>query len=212
MVRDFFSDFHKATDDVVLVTDGINAEIAVDAYSRGIFPWPVSEDLYFWHCPLQRAILRYHNLHLSRRNQALWRQTDFRFTFNQAFTEVVDGCRYAYRPQQGNSDTWITQDLVMLWHEFKRANRASTLEVWSGNRLVAGIFLVHFSYWSGESMFTRCNNGSKFGLVYLMHYLFEEMGIEFLDVQMMTPHVKSLGAELVSKRRFLSMFDCFSKS
>lgn len=205
MSQDYFRGFERATDDVVLVTNGINYEIAVAAYTRGIFPWPAHERLYFWHCPLKRAILKFQNLHLGKRTKALWRQNSFSFTFNQAFSEVINGCRYAYREQQGNSDTWITHDIVMLWHLLREENRCSTLEVWLEGRLVAGIVLVHLSYWSGESMFTRSNNASKFGLVYLMHYLYEELGVEFLDVQMMTPHIKNLGGEFVAKRQFLSM-------
>jgi leucyl/phenylalanyl-tRNA--protein transferase len=55
----------------------------------------------------------------------------------------------------------------------------------------------------GESMFYREPNASKLALLFLIDHV-RTRGSTWLDAQVMTPHMKALGAKDISRERFLS--------
>ncbi|MGI8566554.1 MAG: leucyl/phenylalanyl-tRNA--protein transferase, partial [Pyrinomonadaceae bacterium] len=57
---------------------------------------------------------------------------------------------------------------------------------------------------AGESMFYSRPSASKLALLHLIEHL-KERGAEWLDIQVMTPHMKALGAKLISRDLFLRM-------
>ncbi|MDH3520668.1 MAG: leucyl/phenylalanyl-tRNA--protein transferase, partial [Myxococcales bacterium] len=70
-------------------------------------------------------------------------------------------------------------------------------------RLVGGIYGVSLGgAFFGESMFTLRSNASKAAFAVLVAQL-ERWGFDFLDCQMHTPHLDSLGAILWPRARFL---------
>jgi leucyl/phenylalanyl-tRNA--protein transferase len=75
------------------------------------------------------------------------------------------------------------------------AGIAHSVEVWSGDDLVGGLFGSRIGRAAfGESMFSRAPNASKFALAAIL--VDAAWGdIAFLDTQFTTEHLLSLGAE-----------------
>jgi leucyl/phenylalanyl-tRNA--protein transferase len=82
---------------------------------------------------------------------------------------------------------------------------AHSLEVWDGARLVGGLYGVAVGgVFTGESMFHVASDASKVALVDLVARLAEAGGC-LIDVQMVTPHLASLGARDVPRAEFLDL-------
>jgi leucyl/phenylalanyl-tRNA--protein transferase len=78
------------------------------------------------------------------------------------------------------------------------------VEVWEGSELVGGIYGVEVGgVFAGESMFHRRSNASKFALLHLIELL-KKGGASWIDIQMLTPHMKALGAREISRDDFLN--------
>jgi leucyl/phenylalanyl-tRNA--protein transferase len=54
----------------------------------------------------------------------------------------------------------------------------------------------------GESMFHLLPNTSKLALLFLIDHL-RSRNAKWLDIQVMTPHMKTLGAKEISRKEFL---------
>lgn len=81
---------------------------------------------------------------------------------------------------------------------------AHSVEIWDGDELVGGLYgLAIGKIFFGESMFANKANASKFGFIHLAKYL-ERQGFELIDCQQDTPHLRSLGAELIDKETFFA--------
>jgi len=65
-----------------------------------------------------------------------------------------------------------------------------------------GIYLKEQQVFCGESMFARVSNASKYGFITLVNQLKDE-GVKLIDCQVYTKHLESLGAEEISRARFL---------
>jgi leucyl/phenylalanyl-tRNA--protein transferase len=64
----------------------------------------------------------------------------------------------------------------------------------------------HIGFFAGESMFHSAPDASKVALVALVEWL-RDTGASLLDVQWMTPHLRSLGAVEVSRHEYLERLD-----
>ena len=73
----------------------------------------------------------------------------------------------------------------------------------AGGEIVGGVYGVDAGgVFCGESMFHTEPNTSKFALLHLIEHL-RERGSTWLDVQVMTPHLKALGAKEIGRKQFL---------
>jgi leucyl/phenylalanyl-tRNA--protein transferase len=169
------------------------------AYRAGIFPWFDERTPPLWWSPHPRAVITAKSLHVSRRLQRTVRSAKFRVTWNLAFAAVMRACG------EGRSDgTWITQDMLTAYTALQRAGGAYSLEVWLGDHLAGGIYGVHVGgVFAAESMFHRVTDASKVALVHLARRLFAA-GVELMEVQFLTPHLASLGAFTMPRRRYLA--------
>jgi leucyl/phenylalanyl-tRNA--protein transferase len=87
---------------------------------------------------------------------------------------------------------------------------AHSIEIWQQNAdndqektLVGGLYGVAISgYFSGESMFYRQANASKFALVALANLL-KKIDIDFIDCQLLNPFLQDMGAIEISRDSFL---------
>lgn len=157
-----------------------------------------------WFCPPQRGILEFSEVHIPRSLLAFRRKSPYRFTTDQAFEAVIDECAAAYRPGQGG--TWITPEMRDAYVNFHRAGFAHSIEAWEphSGRLVGGLYGVFVDgVFAGESMFHREPNASKLALLFLIERL-QSAGNDWMDIQMLTPHMERLGAKTVSRDDFLS--------
>lgn len=173
-----------------------------EAYSKGIFPWPTDGIPLPWHCPDERAILFFDEMHISRSFAKARRLSRLTFTIDRDFRAVMHQCSRVRRP--GQLSTWITEKFKSVFGELHDAGIAHSIEAWSetGN-LVGGLYGVDAGgIFCGESMFHLEANASKLALLFLIDQL-RARGSACLDSQVMTPHMKALGARDVTREEFL---------
>jgi len=177
------------------------------AYRRGIFPWYNAGEPILWWCPDPRAVLYPGELHVSRSLARTLRRDCFRYTLDQDFAGVIDGCAQA--PRRGQPGTWITADMRAAYLTLHRLGHAHSLEVWQNKTLVGGVYGVAVGrVFFGESMFSRARDASKAALVMLVRQL-ARWGFALLDCQVASPHLTSLGSRLIPRRDFLAALDDF---
>ena len=80
---------------------------------------------------------------------------------------------------------------------------AHSIEVWEEKKLIGGLYGVAIGkVFFAESMYSKSPNGSKIALIALMGILaFHKFSL--LDVQFMTNHLKTMGAQEISRSLFL---------
>ncbi len=174
------------------------------AYSRGIFPWPINEEYPLaWFSPDPRGILEHDKLHVSSSFKKHLRSDTHHVTFNKDFKAVIEGCSNSTN-RKDQVGTWITEDIINAYIRFYNAGHAYSVEVWNqAEELVGGLYgVVIGRYVSGESMFYLESNASKFALYSLMERL-KENEIEWLDTQMVTPVVESMGGIEINREGFI---------
>jgi len=190
---------------VVAVGGRPDPEFLREAYARGIFPWPVEGYPMLWFSPPERALLFFDELHVPRSLARERRRTALRFTIDAAFGRVIRACASIRRAHE--EGTWITPEMIRGYTEFHRLGRAHSVEAWDGEELVGGLYGVDAGgAFAGESMFRLRPNASKLALLHLIEHL-RARGLDWLDVQVMTPHVEALGARLVPREEFLERLE-----
>ena len=188
-------------DDIVAVGGELDPETIVFAYRSGVFPWPVEGLPLLWFCPRERAILEVEALHVGRSLARERRRTTLRFTIDAAFPAVIAACAAAPRP--GQDGTWITPGIVAAYTRLHRLGIAHSVEAWRGDALVAGMYGVEVDgAFAAESMFHREPNASKLALLRLVDHV-AARGLDWIDVQVMTPHLERLGARAIPRPVFL---------
>ncbi|GGI04749.1 leucyl/phenylalanyl-tRNA--protein transferase [Egicoccus halophilus] len=197
-------DPHEADEDGVV---GVGADLApgtlVDAYRRGIFPWPHPGVPLPWFSPDPRGVLPVDGFHVSRSLRRRLRTCGWTTTVDAAFGAVVAACGQ----DRGEAGTWITGTMARAYGRLHDLGWAHSLEVWSDGRLVGGIYGVQVGgVFTGESMFHRETDASKVALLDLARRL-ATAGGSLLDVQLTTAHLASLGARDVPRNAFLTELD-----
>lgn len=154
-----------------------------------------------WFCPETRAILEFDRLHLPRSLRRARSQSTLRFTIDRAFRRVITAC--ARSPRPGQQGTWITGELLHAYVRFHEEGYAHSVEAWDDDQLVGGIYGVDVDgAFCAESMFYIEPNASKLALLFLIDHL-RAAGLDWLDVQVMTPHIARLGGREISRDDFL---------
>jgi len=184
---------------LLAVGGDLSPETLLTAYKQGIFPWPFPDGELAWFSPPERGIIPIPITKLGKTLKKHVKKNPYRFSFNKAFSEVVDSCQLEHR----KDGIWLFQPLCDAYKELFKLGYAHSVEVWREERLVGGIFGVTIgNYFSGESMFHTEDNTSKLALYYLLEIL-NERKIPFLDCQVVTPTTESFGATLIRRDVFL---------
>lgn len=179
------------------------------AYRHGIFPWYEDGQPILWWSPNPRCIIRPNQFHVSRRLRRDLRKSQFEVSFNQAFSDVITACAGERAGQQG---TWITADMALAYQNLHTSGWAHSVEVWSDGELCGGIYgLAIGKVFFGESMFSRQSNASKLAMLVLCAEL-DKAGFVVLDCQVESPHLMSLGAELLGREKFADLLCIACKS
>jgi leucyl/phenylalanyl-tRNA--protein transferase len=93
--------------------------------------------------------------------------------------------------------------MQQAYRELHRLGYAHSIEVWSGEQLVGGLYGVAIGrFFFGESMFHLVSDASKVALVLLCRYL-SEKNFELFDCQVPNPHLFRMGATQLSREAFL---------
>jgi leucyl/phenylalanyl-tRNA---protein transferase len=188
-------------DDLVGVGADLGSGTLLAGYRSGLFPMGLGRHgrgVMGWWSPDPRGVLPLDGLRVSRSLRRSRRR--FRIRIDTAFDEVVAGCGAPGRPGR-----WITPRIAAAYHELFRLGWAHSVECWWGDRLVGGLYGVAVGgLFSGESMFHRERDASKVALVGLVEILRADGDDRrLLDVQWSTPHLASLGAIEIPRKKYL---------
>ena len=181
----------------------ISAKVLLKAYACGIFPMAESADSpeLHWIDPEFRGALPLDRVRVPKRLARTIRQGRFDVRVDQDFWAVIDQCA-ASRP--GRQSTWINERIRILYGELFDAGYCHTIEVYSDDRLVGGLYGVALQgAFFGESMFSTQTDASKVALVYLCARLVHG-GFALLDTQFITDHLAQFGTEEISRATFHS--------
>ncbi len=186
---------------IVAIGGDLHPESLVTAYRQGIFPWPVENLPLLWFCPPERAVVDFARLHVPRSLARARRDCELRFSVDRAFAAVIRACATAPRP--GQDGTWITPAVIDAYIRLHELGIAHSFEAWEGEELVGGVYGVDVEgAFAAESMFYRRANASKLCILQLVDHL-RGRGLDWIDVQTMTPHMERLGARLIDRESFL---------
>jgi leucyl/phenylalanyl-tRNA--protein transferase len=191
-----------------LVGVGADLEPAtlLDAYRQGIFPWPHPGAPLPWFSPDPRGVIPLDGVAVARSLRVRLRRCGWETTVDRAFAAVIDAC--ADRPRPGGvrgEGTWITPPMRTAYRRLHELGHAHSLEVWDGDELVGGLYGIGVGgVFTGESMFHVATDASKVALVDLVARLVQAGG-RLIDVQVVTPHLASLGARDLSRAEFLAL-------
>ena len=192
-------------DGLLAVGGDLSKERLVLAYRMGIFPWYSAGDPVLWWSPDPRLVLPVDAFHISRSLKKVIEKGTFKITFDTAFGRVISGC--AARREKGGCGTWIVPEMVDAYIELHEDGIAHSVEAWLGDELAGGLYGVSLGRcFFGESMFTRVTNASKVALAALVSYI-KSRGFDFVDCQVKSGHLLSLGAREIPRGEFLAMLE-----
>lgn len=195
---------HASPEGLLAIGGDLSSRRLLDAYRHGIFPWYSAGQPILWWSPDPRAVLYPEGLKVSRSLRKTLRRGTFTVTFDHDFAAVIQACSeprvISGTPSAG---TWITQEMKAAYAELHQAGYAHSVEAWSGSRLAGGLYGVALGRgFFGESMFHRDTDASKVALTGLVELL-RRRDFHFIDCQLTSDHVLSLGAVEIPRSRFL---------
>lgn len=194
--------------DIVAIGGDFSVENLVHCYSQGMFPWPQSEDNLrsqplVWFCPRRRGILKFKKNHFSEKTLRSFKNKNFKLAMDQNFEEVINECQIMKRAHEPG--TWITEELKAAYIELFHQGYAHSFECVQNDQLVGGLYGVFVNgVFSGESMFYKVSDASKFCIYHLIEYL-KQLELEWLDTQMVTPVVEKIGGQYILREQYLDL-------
>ncbi|MCW3123348.1 MAG: leucyl/phenylalanyl-tRNA--protein transferase, partial [Flavipsychrobacter sp.] len=204
----WFPQLAEAEPDGLLAVGGdLSMDRLLLAYQSGIFPWFNDDDPPLWWSPDPRFVLFPDKLHISKSMRQVIKHKEFEFRVNTAFEDVIHNCSAITR--NGMDGTWITNEIVEAYTQLHQLGYAHSAEAWRDGALVGGLYGVKLgNIFFGESMFSKQSNASKFAFISWVEVL-KSQGVRLIDCQVHTPHLESLGAEMIPREDFIKLLnDC----
>lgn len=172
------------------------------AYKSGIFPWFSDNDPVCWYAPHERCVIFPSKIHISKSMQKSMRAKEFDVTTNKAFTAVIAACKNTQR--KGQDGTWITDEMEEAYIKLHTLGIAKSIEVWQNDELVGGMYGLEINkLFCGESMFSNVSNASKTAMIWLS----TQNNYTLIDCQLVTDHLISMGAEMISQKQFMNILN-----
>ena len=184
----------------------LSPERLIKAYPQGIFPYfAFRQDPIIWWAPQERYVIYPDEIHISHSMRNLMNKKRLYCTFNEDFEGAITGCACA----DGRIEeqyAWLGPELMQTWKELNRRGYAKSVEVWNEeDYLVGGLYgFVSGGCFIGESMFSLEPNASKLALIFLAKEM-KKIGGTFIDCQLKTSHLESLGACFISYDEYLKV-------
>jgi leucyl/phenylalanyl-tRNA--protein transferase len=152
-----------------------------------------------WWSPDPRPVIRVGDVHLGRNVRKQLRRGTEWTTANRSFQRVAEECRAGREPR------WLTDTLLESMTELHEQGWAHSIEVWQDRDLVGGAIGIGVGCTlSGDSMFSRRPNAARIAVAD-MAARFAQAGGVLVDAQWDSPFLRSLGAELVPRARYLPL-------
>lgn len=195
---------HSASVDGIVAWGGdLNPTRLIKAYQSGIFPWYGKNEPIIWWSPTPRLIMELDDFKLSRSLKKSMKRFEYKFDTN--FTNVMHKC--ATTPRNNQDGTWIQNDIIEAYSTLHGMGIAHSIESYQDGVLVGGLYgLVVGKVFCGESMFAHVSDASKSAYAVLIKHL-KKWGYDFVDCQVPTNHLKSLGAKEVTREYFLEKLE-----
>lgn len=199
-----FPDPNLAEEDGLIAIGGdLSLERLIMAYANGIFPWYSQGEPVLWWSPDPRMVLFPNRFKASKSLKQYIRNSNFKVYFDRDFKSVIENC--ANIPRRESDETWITQEMQQAYIDLHNAGFAHSVETYLQDKLVGGLYGISLGKaFFGESMFHTEKDASKIALSFLVDRM-NEWGFHFIDVQQETNHLQSLGAECITRTKFLKL-------
>lgn len=190
---------------LLAVGGDLRVERLLRAYRKGIFPWYSEGDPILWFSPDPRLILFPEEFHVSRSLRKTINLGEFEIRFDTCFSRVISACANVDRKNQ--TSTWITDDMMEAYTDMHEEGFAHSVETFHEGGLVGGLYGLSLGgAFFGESMFHLMDDASKVALYYLVERL-KYWDFDFIDSQVPTDHMKSLGGREIDRNSFLDMLE-----
>jgi leucyl/phenylalanyl-tRNA--protein transferase len=201
-----FPDPRLATDEGLLAYGGdLSSHRLLFAYKKGIFPWYSKDDPILWWSPNPRLLLYPKKFIVRKSFKRVLRSGKFTVTFDKHFSDVIKHCSTVYR--EGQEASWIVEDIIEAYTRLHEEGFAHSVEVYKEGELVGGLYGIAFGKaFFGESKFSLVSDASKVAFKALSDVL-GSRGYDFIDCQMKTDHMISMGAETVDRDIFLDALE-----
>jgi len=199
-----FPNAREGSDEGLLAYGGdLNPNRLLTAYRNGIFPWFSPNDPILWWSPNPRLVL--YPDELSKSLRRVIKNRGYVVKFDTNFEAVIEYCSQV--PREGQEGTWLTDEMKNAYIELHKMGFAHSVETYFEDKLVGGFYGVSMGKaFFGESMFALMPDASKVALRKLSTLCVEKC-YDFIDCQVETPHLVSLGARLVERDQFLDELD-----
>ena len=179
----------------------LRPERLLAAYARGIFPWYSPGQPVLWWSPDPREVLLPRDFHRSSSLERSLGRRGFEWYQDRDFAAVVAACA---APRSRSPGTWITPEMAAAYNALHARGLAHSYEIWRGESLLGGLYGVRLGrVFFGESMFSRESDASKAALARLVEHC-DALGIELIDCQLPSAHLRSLGSQAMPRHQFLS--------
>ncbi|MBN1501465.1 MAG: leucyl/phenylalanyl-tRNA--protein transferase [Spirochaetes bacterium] len=192
---------HADKDGLLAVGGNLTVNRLIEAYSAGIFPW-YNEEPVLWWSPDPRFVLYPEKIKISKSMKKILKDDIFEIRTDTDFTEVMIQCSKPRKKQRG---TWINTSMINVYSLLHEKGIAHSVEVYRNGTLAGGLYGVSTGkVFSGESMFSIEDNASKAALI-SMAFVFRKYGFKLIDTQIHSPHLESLGAEYIPRKKYLEI-------
>nr|WP_240471565.1 leucyl/phenylalanyl-tRNA--protein transferase [Rubritalea marina] len=183
-----------------MLMKGISVEMLLSAYCQGVFPMADQGEI-LWFEPVMRGVIPLdERFHVPKNLRKLVRQGRYELRVDFDFEGVMRACA-------DRQETWIDECIIDSYSELYAMGLAHSYECWDDDGLQGGLYGVSIGRaFFGESMFSRKVNASKVALVHLVKNL-QRQGIELLDTQWMTDHLRQFGGYEVSREEYRDMLE-----
>lgn len=189
-------------DGLLAIGGDLSVQRLINAYATGVFPWYERKPILWW-SPDPRTILIPNEFKISKSLKRVIRSGKFEVRMDTAFSRVIDTCGRISR--EGENGTWITTDMKQAYKRLFVLGVAHSVETYHNHHLVGGLYGVSIGKaFFGESMFHTETDASKVAFAALSRWLFDR-DFMFIDCQMHTDHLQSLGAMDIPKAEYLEL-------
>ncbi len=172
-------------------------EHVLAGYRAGLFPMWLAADTLGWFDPTWRALLRLEGSLSRVAHRSVLRHLD-RWSIR---VDAAPTSLHALAADPARPGAWIDERFVAFYQELLERGVAHSVECWEGERLLGGCFgLVLGRCFIGETMVSRERDASKVAFVGLVAWA-RESGLDLIDGQWVTPHLRFLGFEPWERRR-----------
>lgn len=179
----------------------LSPERLITAYESGVFPWFEDGQPILWWNPPKRMVLYPSEFKLSKSMRQKLNKEHFEFKIDTNFEQVIQQC--AKVPRKDQAGTWITDEMMDAYTTLHRLGFAHSFETYLNNELVGGLYGISLGRaFFGESMFSIVSDSSKAAFYSLTQFA-QKHDFTFIDCQLHTSHLASLGAREINRSQYL---------